>query len=152
MYTVNIMYRLLSSPILDPLTLAPPHCVKYLHFECKNYCSENGSCVTKALFHLVKYLCLTCGILGIRVGLFTPDMAFDAIVKKQIDKLKEPSLKCIDLCVQELSNVVRQTTEKVRYTGHRTTLHKGGHPHKEGFLQSPVSLNIIPQQILAIFY
>ena len=51
---------------------------------------------------------------GIRVGLFTPDMAFEAIVKKQIARLKEPSLKCIDLVVQELTNVVRNTAEKVR--------------------------------------
>jgi len=50
---------------------------------------------------------------GIRVGLFTPDMAFEAIVKKQISRLKEPSLKCIDLVVQELTNVVRYTAEKM---------------------------------------
>merc|ERR1719266_1303430 len=50
---------------------------------------------------------------GIRVGLFTPDMAFEAIVKKQISRLKEPSIKCIDLVVQELTNVVRTTAEKM---------------------------------------
>ena len=50
---------------------------------------------------------------GIRVGLFTPDMAFEAIVKKQIARLKEPSIKCIDLVVQELTNVVRMCSEKV---------------------------------------
>ena len=52
-------------------------------------------------------------IAGIRVGLFTPDMAFEAIVKKQISRLKEPSIKCIDLVVQELTNVVRLNAEKV---------------------------------------
>ncbi|GBP81792.1 Dynamin [Eumeta japonica] len=50
---------------------------------------------------------------GIRVGLFTPDMAFEAIVKKQIARLKEPCLKCVDLVVQELSNVVRLCTERM---------------------------------------
>ncbi|VVD00158.1 unnamed protein product, partial [Leptidea sinapis] len=50
---------------------------------------------------------------GIRVGLFTPDMAFEAIVKKQISRLKEPSLKCVDLVVLELSNVVRVCTERM---------------------------------------
>lgn len=50
---------------------------------------------------------------GIRVGLFTPDMAFEAIVKKQIARLKEPSLKCVDLVVTELSNVVRMCTDKM---------------------------------------
>lgn len=52
---------------------------------------------------------------GIRVGLFTPDMAFEAIVKKQIALLKEPVLKCVDLVVIELSNVVRLCTDKVRF-------------------------------------
>ncbi|XP_072152342.1 dynamin isoform X10 [Bemisia tabaci] len=50
---------------------------------------------------------------GIRVGLFTPDMAFEAIVKKQINRLKEPSLKCVDLVVMELCNVVRICTDKM---------------------------------------
>ena len=50
---------------------------------------------------------------GIRVGLFTPDAAFEAIVTKQIARLKEPSIKCIDLVVQELTNVVRTVSEKV---------------------------------------
>jgi dynamin GTPase len=50
---------------------------------------------------------------GIRVGLFTPDMAFEAITKRQIGGLKEPVLKCIDLVVIELSNVVRSCAEKM---------------------------------------
>lgn len=50
---------------------------------------------------------------GIRVGLFTPDMAFEAIVKKQIFQLKEPVVKCVDLVIQELSSVVRVCTDKV---------------------------------------
>ncbi|VDN28402.1 unnamed protein product [Gongylonema pulchrum] len=50
---------------------------------------------------------------GIRVGLFTPDMAFEAIVKKQIERLKEPSLKCVDLVVNELAAVIRQCAECV---------------------------------------
>jgi hypothetical protein len=45
-------------------------------------------------------------------------MAFEAIVKKQIARLKEPSLKCIDLVVQELSNVVRYVAEKVTVPRH----------------------------------
>lgn len=54
------------------------------------------------------------------MGLFTPDMAFEAIVKKQISRLKEPCLKCVDLVVVELSNVVRICTDKVSkcYTNH----------------------------------
>ena len=40
-------------------------------------------------------------------------MAFEAIVKKQIARLTEPSIKVIDLVVQELTNVVRTVSEKV---------------------------------------
>jgi dynamin GTPase len=50
---------------------------------------------------------------GIRSGLFTPDIAFEAIVKKQISKLKEPSLKCVDLVINELTNLIHKLTEKV---------------------------------------
>lgn len=50
---------------------------------------------------------------GIRVGLFTPDMAFDAIVKTQIARLREPSLKCVDLVIQELGNVLRKCAERM---------------------------------------
>uniref|UniRef100_A0AAR2JQS9 Dynamin n=1 Tax=Pygocentrus nattereri TaxID=42514 RepID=A0AAR2JQS9_PYGNA len=51
---------------------------------------------------------------GIRTGLFTPDMAFEAIVKKQVVKLKEPCIKCIDLVIQELINTVQQCANKVQ--------------------------------------
>lgn len=50
---------------------------------------------------------------GIRTGLFTPDMAFETIVKRQIEKLKEPSLKCVDMVVSELSNVIQRCTDKM---------------------------------------
>uniref|UniRef100_A0A4W4HN90 Dynamin-2 n=1 Tax=Electrophorus electricus TaxID=8005 RepID=A0A4W4HN90_ELEEL len=50
---------------------------------------------------------------GVRTGLFTPDLAFEAIVKKQIIKLKEPCLKCVDLVVSELSTLVHKSTEKL---------------------------------------
>ncbi|XP_077413185.1 dynamin-1 [Vanacampus margaritifer] len=50
---------------------------------------------------------------GIRTGLFTPDMAFEAIVKKQIIKLKEPCVKCVDMVIQELINTVRQCSNKL---------------------------------------
>uniref|UniRef100_A0A8C2XE44 Interferon-induced GTP-binding protein Mx n=1 Tax=Cyclopterus lumpus TaxID=8103 RepID=A0A8C2XE44_CYCLU len=50
---------------------------------------------------------------GIRTGLFTPDMAFEAIVKKQVVKLKGPCVKCVDMVIQELINTVRQCSNKL---------------------------------------
>uniref|UniRef100_A0A8C9T066 Dynamin-2 n=1 Tax=Scleropages formosus TaxID=113540 RepID=A0A8C9T066_SCLFO len=50
---------------------------------------------------------------GIRTGLFTPDMAFETIVKRQIGKIKEPCQKCVDMVISELVSTVRQCTKKL---------------------------------------
>uniref|UniRef100_A0A8C6VTN6 Dynamin-2 n=1 Tax=Nothobranchius furzeri TaxID=105023 RepID=A0A8C6VTN6_NOTFU len=50
---------------------------------------------------------------GVRTGLFTPDLAFEAIVKKQVIKLKDPCLKCVDLVVTELVTLIRKCSEKL---------------------------------------
>ncbi|KAF3849045.1 hypothetical protein F7725_015542 [Dissostichus mawsoni] len=47
-----------------------------------------------------------------QTGLFTPDMAFETIVKRQIGKIKEPCTKCVDMVISELVNTVRQCTKK----------------------------------------
>lgn len=59
------------------------------------------------------YHCVSVSPWILRTGLFTPDMAFEVIVKKQVVKLKTPCLKCVDLVIQELINTVRQCTTKV---------------------------------------
>nr|XP_008121054.1 PREDICTED: dynamin-1 [Anolis carolinensis] len=55
---------------------------------------------------------------GIRTGLFTPDMAFETIVKKQVKKIKEPCLKSVDMVISELINTVRQCTKKLSQYPH----------------------------------
>ena len=40
-------------------------------------------------------------------------MAFEAIVKKQIDRLKSPAVKCVDMVMAELTNIVKKCTIKV---------------------------------------
>ncbi|CAH8833103.1 unnamed protein product [Trichobilharzia szidati] len=50
---------------------------------------------------------------GVRPGLFTPDMAFDATVKKQIERLRIPSLKCVDMVVSRLTDVLQHCSDKV---------------------------------------
>lgn len=59
-------------------------------------------------------------MLHYRTGLFTPDLAFEAIVKKQIIKLKDPCLKCVDLVVTELVTLIRKCTEKVNLSSGET--------------------------------
>ena len=50
---------------------------------------------------------------GVRVGLFTPDRAFDMVTKAQILKLKPPSIKLVDLVCQEIMAITRDITNKV---------------------------------------
>ncbi|XP_053179125.1 dynamin 3a [Scomber japonicus] len=50
---------------------------------------------------------------GVRTGLFTPDMAFEVIVKKQITSLKGPCIQFVDLVSQELFTTVYQCVNKL---------------------------------------
>ncbi|KAM8745078.1 dynamin 3a isoform 4-T5 [Acanthopagrus schlegelii] len=50
---------------------------------------------------------------GVRTGLFTPDMAFQAIVKKQISRLEGPCMKFVDMVSQELITTVHQCISKL---------------------------------------
>lgn len=50
---------------------------------------------------------------GIRTGLFTPDLAFETITRKQIEKMKIPSVKCADLVVNQLTEVVHCCTSRM---------------------------------------
>ena len=52
-------------------------------------------------------------IKGVRVGLFTPDMAFEVITRNQIEQLVSPSLKCVDMVSSELLTVVKTCAEGV---------------------------------------
>lgn len=45
---------------------------------------------------------------GIRVGLFTPDMAFEAVAKRLIEKMLVPCYKCIDMVAAELHDIVNE--------------------------------------------
>lgn len=51
------------------------------------------------------------------MGLFTPDMAFESIVKEQIQKLLNPSLTCVDLVSTELGAVVQKCADGVSGRG-----------------------------------
>lgn len=53
-------------------------------------------------------------IRGTRVGLFTPDQAFEAIVRDHVKRLSVPSLKCIELVLNELFDVINKCTNKMR--------------------------------------
>ena len=50
-------------------------------------------------------------IRGIRVGLFTPDQAFEVVTRRLIEQLRAPCLKCVELVSSELHNVVKGVAE-----------------------------------------
>ena len=45
--------------------------------------------------------------------MFTPDKAFDVVVKQKIDLLKGPSLKLVDLVIEEMKKIFKDTLGKV---------------------------------------
>lgn len=52
--------------------------------------------------------------LGVRIGLFTPDKAFDIVCKSQISRIREPALKLVDLVTTEMMSTVKDGTAKVK--------------------------------------
>jgi dynamin 1/3 len=46
-------------------------------------------------------------------GVFTPDLAFEVIVKQQIAQLKGPILNCIEQVIDELSKSIYKCTAKI---------------------------------------
>ncbi|KNC71020.1 hypothetical protein SARC_16448, partial [Sphaeroforma arctica JP610] len=45
---------------------------------------------------------------GARRALFVPEVCFELLVKKQIERLQEPSLRCVELVFDELTRIVVQ--------------------------------------------
>ncbi len=58
------------------------------------------------------YYC-ALSFIGVRIGLFTPDRAFEHVCRQQIGRLKEPALKLSDLVVQEVTSLIRDILVKV---------------------------------------
>jgi len=50
---------------------------------------------------------------GIRVGLFTPDRAFEEIVKSRITQLRQPCLKLVELVLEEVRKILKPILSKM---------------------------------------
>lgn len=99
------MHFKLTPPFVQPQTLLYEDNL-FLHKQNP----DKNSCHQKPFFNTVVS---SFFLVLFRTGLFTPDMAFEAIVKKQVIKLKGPCVKCVDMVIQELINTVRQCSNKV---------------------------------------
>jgi hypothetical protein len=60
---------------------------------------------------------------GVRLGLFTPDLAFDVVAKKQIVRLKTPSLRLVDLVTEELRKIISSAVTQVEERGSLVSPH-----------------------------
>eukprot|EP01090_Pellita_catalonica_P011731 TRINITY_DN2382_c0_g1_i1.p1 TRINITY_DN2382_c0_g1~~TRINITY_DN2382_c0_g1_i1.p1 ORF type:complete len:748 (-),score=116.19 TRINITY_DN2382_c0_g1_i1:43-2286(-) len=49
---------------------------------------------------------------GPRAALFVPEASFDLLVKRQITRLEEPSLQCVELVYDELQRIISQLESK----------------------------------------
>ncbi|GAB5036089.1 dynamin like protein [Nannochloropsis oceanica] len=58
-----------------------------------------------------------CNANGTRPALFVPEISFDLLVKRQISRLEQPGLQCVDLVFDELLRMAAQceTTELTRF-------------------------------------
>lgn len=92
--------------------------------------------------HVVHFLPLFHSPPGVRIGLFTPDRAFDMVTKSQIQKLRPPSLKLVDHVTIEMLAMVRDVAAKVRRPSNLTTR---DHPHSRRlrFLQLEIVLPLV---------
>ncbi|KAG7240777.1 hypothetical protein INR49_026394, partial [Caranx melampygus] len=93
------------------------YAIKNIHGVRQFYLHFSSSVFLVSFLSISSSSCLSfCPPLLVHVsmtGLFTPDLAFEAIVKKQVIKLKDPCLKCVDLVVTELVTLIRKCTEKL---------------------------------------
>ena len=91
---------------------------------------------------------------GVRIGLFTPDRAFELVCREQIKNLREPALKLADLVTQQLITVLREGTVQVPSSSNFFPLPLGSETDnfsaaRRGLLDLPyvVSLYLFPHSL-----
>ena len=50
---------------------------------------------------------------GPRPALFVPDISFELLVKRQIKRLEEPSLRCVELVHEEMQRIIQHCGTQV---------------------------------------
>lgn len=63
---------------------------------------------------------------GVRNALFVPEISFDILVRKQIERLEQPGVQCVDMIYEELQRIAFQSqpTELTRYPKLRERLNE----------------------------
>ena len=52
---------------------------------------------------------------GPRPALFVPEISFELLVKRQIQKLEEPSLRCVELVHEEMQRIIQHSMSQVGF-------------------------------------
>lgn len=58
-------------------------------------------------WHLFEDLRCDCVRQGPRPALFVPEVSFELLVKRQVKRLEEPSLRCVELVHEEMQRIIQ---------------------------------------------
>ena len=64
-------------------------------------------------FHVLLLILGFSSIQGPRPALFVPEISFELLVKRQIHKLEEPSLRCVELVHEEMQRIIQHSLQQV---------------------------------------
>ena len=70
-------------------------------------------------FHVIFFSFFAFLSQGPRPALFVPEISFELLVKRQIRRLEEPSLRCVELVHEEMQRIVQHafTQVTISFTG-----------------------------------
>jgi len=55
-----------------------------------------------------------CCVQGPRPALFVPEVSFELLVKRQIRRLEEPGMRCVELVHEELQRIIQHCGTQVK--------------------------------------
>lgn len=60
---------------------------------------------------------------GPRPALFVPEVSFELLVKRQIKRLEEPSMRCVELVHEELQRIIQHCSSYSTQVSQKTLPH-----------------------------
>ena len=95
-----------SGILRSPGLLLSYYTISLASIEHKHYTNNNTSFYSNTDEHIRTAI---ANANGPRPSLFVPEIAFDLLVKKQIEKLLQPGLQCVDLVFDEMQRMAFQS-------------------------------------------
>ena len=79
---------------------------------------------------------------GPRPALFVPEISFELLVKRQIRRLEDPGLRCVELVHEEMQRIIQHSFAHV---SNKNKLYKFNTRHKS-------SIFVLPSSVVIMFY